>query len=105
MTYVITEACSGAKGQGRRRRMPGRLHCEGEPMPCIRPGECADRGACEPACPAEAIFSKDDVPAQRAQFSTENAKFLRPARPPGGTAKTGPLPHDTGHVASYITSQ
>jgi ferredoxin len=72
--------------------MPGRLACEREPMPCIHPGEC---GACEPACPAEAIFSEDDVPGQGAQFSTENARVLRPARPPGGTAKTGPLPHDT----------
>ena len=105
MTCVITAPCLDVKGQGLRRPMPGRLACEGEPMPCIHPGECVGRGACEPACPAEAIFSEDDVPGQRAQFSTDNARFSGPARPPGGTAETGPLPHDTGHVASYITSQ
>jgi NAD-dependent dihydropyrimidine dehydrogenase PreA subunit len=83
---VITEPCLDVKGQGRRRPMPGRLACDGEPMPCIHPGECAGCGACEPACPAEAIFSEDDVRGQRAQVSTENARFSghpgRPAAPP-----------------------
>lgn len=105
MTCLIIEPCLDVKGQGLRRPTPGRLACEGEPMPCTHPGECVGCGAREPACPAEAISSDDDVPGQRAQFTAENARVLRPARPPGGTAKTGPLPHDTGHVASYITSR
>ena len=84
--------------------MPGRLACEGEPMPCIHPGECAGCGAREPACPAEATFGEDDVPGQRAQFSTENARFSgQPGSP--GAAKAGPLPHDTGYVAGYVTSR
>ena len=105
MTCVITEPCLGAKGQGRRRRVPGRLACEGEPMPCIHPGECVDCGAREPVCPVEAISCEDDVPGQWAQFTAENARFSGQPGSPGGAPKTGPLPPDTGYVASYITSR
>ena len=67
-------------------------------------GECADRGACEPVCPAGAIVCEDDVPGQWAQFTGENAKFSGQPGSPGGAAKTGPLPGGTDHVASYVTS-
>ena len=36
----------------------------------IHPDECVDCGACELVCPVEAIFCEDDVPGQRAQFTT-----------------------------------
>jgi hypothetical protein len=68
-------------------------------------GECVDRGACEPVRPAEAIFCEDDVPGQWAQFTGENAKFSGQLGSPGGAAKTGPLPDDTDHVPSYVTSR
>lgn len=35
----------------------------------------------------------------------ENAKFFDQPGSPGGAAKTGPLPDDTDHVASYVTSR
>ena len=69
------------------------------------PGECAGCGACEPACPAGAIFCEDDVPGQWAQFTAQNAKFFGQLGSPGDAAKTGPLPDDTDHVASYVTSR
>jgi hypothetical protein len=31
-------------------------------------------------------------------------QILRPARLPGGAAKTGPLPYDTEYVASYVVT-
>jgi ferredoxin len=68
-------------------------------------GECAGCGACEPACRAGAIVCEDDVPGQWAQFTGENAKFSGQLGSPGGAAKTGPPPDDTGHVASYATSR
>jgi ferredoxin len=69
------------------------------------PDECVDCGACEPVCPVEAIFYEDDVPAQWAQFTAENAKFFDQLGSPGGAAKTGPLPYDTHYVASYVTGR
>ena len=40
-----------------------------------------------------------------AQSTGENAKFFNQLGSPGGAAKTGPLPDDTDHVASYVTSR
>ena len=68
-------------------------------------GECAGCGACEPVCLVEAIVCEDDVPGQWAQFTGESAKFSGQLGSPGGAAKTGPLPDDTDHVASYATSR
>jgi ferredoxin len=30
----------------------------------IDPAECIDCGACEPACPVEAIYPEDEVPSE-----------------------------------------
>jgi ferredoxin len=74
-------------------------------MLCTHRGECADRGACEPVCPAGAIVCEDDVPGQWAQFTGENAKFSGQLRAPGGAGQDRSLPDDTDHVASYVTSR
>jgi hypothetical protein len=42
---------------------------------------------------------------QWAQFTTESVRFSGQLGFPGGAAKTGPLPDDTDHVASYVTSR
>src|SRR6266567_8153275 len=55
--------------------MPGRLHLRRRADALHPPGECVDCGACEPACPVEAIFCQDDAPGQCAQFTTENVRF------------------------------
>jgi len=71
----------------------------------IHPDECVECGTCEPACPVEAIFCEDDVPGQWAQFTAENASFFDPLGSPGSASKTGPLPCDTDHGASCVTSR
>lgn len=70
-------------------------------MLCIHPGDC---GACERVCPVEAIFCDDNVPGQWARFTAENARLSGRLGSPGA-AKTGPLPYDTGRVASYAAGR
>jgi hypothetical protein len=35
----------------------------------------------------------------------ENAEFFDQLGPPGGAAKTGPLPYHTDYIASYVTGR
>jgi hypothetical protein len=55
--------------------------------------------------PVEAIFREDDVLGRRAQVTAGNARFCGQLGSPGGAAKTGPLPDDTGSVASYAAGR
>ena len=105
MTYVITEPCIDVKDKTCVDECPVDCIYEGERMLYIHPDECIDCGACEPVCPVEAIFYEDDVPDQWAQFTTENVTFFDQLGSPGGAFKTGPLPYDTGYIASYVTSR
>ena len=41
----------------------------------IHPDECIDCGACEPACPVQAIFTEDDLPEQWRHFTKINADW------------------------------
>jgi hypothetical protein len=81
------------------------VDCEGEPMSRIHPGECVDCGACEsrPARPRRSS-PKTTSPASGRSSAPRTPGFSGQLGSPGGTAKTGPLPHDTGYLASYITS-
>ena len=42
----------------------------------IDPAECIDCGACEPACPVEAIFEEDAVPDKWKDFTAKNADYF-----------------------------
>ena len=41
----------------------------------INPDECIDCGACEPACPVNAIYAEDDLPDGQEQFLELNAEL------------------------------
>ena len=73
---------------------------EGERMLYIHPDECVDCGACEPVCPVEAIYYEDDVPAQWADYTRNNAEFFTELDSPGGASKTGALPYDHPSVTA-----
>ena len=64
MTYYITQPCIDVMDQSCVDVCP--VDCihfeEGEDrMLYIDPDECIDCGACEPACPVNAIYAEDDL--------------------------------------------
>jgi ferredoxin len=48
---------------------------EGPNFLVIHPDECIDCALCEPECPANAIFSEDEVPADQKEFIKLNAEL------------------------------
>ncbi len=85
MTFVITEPCIGTKDTSCVDVCP--VDCihptkndpdfETAEMLYIDPAECIDCGACEPACPVEAIFEEDAVPEQVEGVHREERGVLR----------------------------
>lgn len=81
MTYVITEPCIGTKDTACADVCP--VDCihprkdeegyEQTDMLFIDPEVCIDCGACEPACPVQAIFPEDLVPEKWSEYTAKNA--------------------------------
>jgi len=85
MTFIITEPCIGTKDTACVDVCP--VDCihptkdepdfEKEEMLFIDPDECIDCGACEPACPVEAIFEEDAVPDQFKDYIPKNYDWYK----------------------------
>jgi len=83
MTFVITEPCIGTKDTACVDVCP--VDCihptkndadfESAEMLYIDPAECIDCGACEPACPVEAIFEADAVPEKWTDYTAKNSAY------------------------------
>ena len=83
MPFIITEPCIGTKDTACVDVCP--VDCihptkdeenyDPEKMLYIDPEECIDCGACEPACPVEAIFEQDAVPEKWQSYIEINAKY------------------------------
>jgi len=107
MTYVIGLPCVDVKDRACVEECPVDCIYEGGRSLYIHPDECVDCGACEPACPVEAIYYEDDLPERWREYTADNALFFSetlPGQPaplgsPGGAGKLGPLPVDTAMVA------
>ena len=84
MTFVIAEPCIGEKDASCIDVCP--VDCihptkdnpefEKAEMLYIDPAECIDCGACEPACPVEAIFEEDAVPEKWHSYTEKNAAYF-----------------------------
>lgn len=75
MAYIVTEPCIACKFSDCVATCPVDAFREGVNMLVIDPVECIDCQACVPACPVNAIFFEDDVPANQREFIALNAKL------------------------------
>ncbi|MCY3800896.1 MAG: ferredoxin family protein [Chloroflexi bacterium] len=84
MTYVITEPCIEVKDASCVDVCP--VDCihprtdddrfESVEMLYIDPVDCIDCGACEPACPVEAIYPDFDLPPDQEKYLQINADYF-----------------------------
>jgi ferredoxin len=77
MAFVVADPCVKCKFTDCVSVCPVNCFYEGENCLVIHPDECIDCGACEPVCPAKAIFPQDDVPAKWAEYVQLNADLAR----------------------------
>lgn len=77
MTYIVTEACIKCKYTDCVEVCPVDCFHEGPNFLVIDPEECIDCTLCEPECPAEAIFSEDDLPEDQQSFLELNAELAK----------------------------
>jgi ferredoxin len=77
MTFVVTENCIKCKYMDCVEVCPVDCFHEGPNFLVIDPDECIDCTLCEPECPAEAIFSEDEVPADQKDFLKLNADLAK----------------------------
>ena len=78
--YVIAQPCIDVKDKACVDVCP--VDCihpvDGEDVEqlYIDPSECIECGACEPACPVEAIFTVEDLPEEWTHFEKINADYF-----------------------------
>ena len=75
MTYVVTESCIKCKYTDCVEVCPVDCFYEGPNFLVINPDECIDCALCEPECPANAIFSEDELPEGQEKFIELNAEL------------------------------
>lgn len=85
MPYIIAEPCIGTKDTACVDVCPvdcihptkSEADFAQAPQLYINPVECIDCGACEPACPVEAIFDEAALPDKWKHFVEVNAQYFR----------------------------
>lgn len=84
MAYVIAEPCIGTKDSSCAEvcpvdcihPTPDEAEYADQEMAYIDPDECIDCDACITACPVNAIFPEDQLPAEWAHFADRNREFF-----------------------------
>ncbi|MFG2076134.1 ferredoxin [Nonomuraea maritima] len=107
MPYVIAAPCIDVMDKSCVEECPVDCIYEGERKLYINPKECIDCGACEPACPVEAISQDRRTAPEHTDFVEDNRRFFvevlpgrdAPLGAPGGANKTGRIGVDTSMVA------
>jgi ferredoxin len=75
MTFVVTDNCIKCKYTDCVEVCPVDCFYEGPNFLVIHPDECIDCALCEPECPAQAIFSEDEVPEDMQEFIQLNVEL------------------------------
>jgi NAD-dependent dihydropyrimidine dehydrogenase PreA subunit len=107
VAYVIAEPCIDETDMSCVEECPVDCIYQGDRKLYINPVECIDCGACEPACPVEAIHPDRTLPEGQAAHRADNARFFAEPLPgreaalgvPGGARRTGVIGVDTELVA------
>lgn len=77
MTYIVTENCIKCKYTDCVDVCPVDCFKEGPNMLVIDPEECIDCTLCVAECPADAIYSEDDLPDDQKDFLEINARLSK----------------------------
>lgn len=100
MAYVVTLACVDTKDKACIEECPSDCIYEGDRSMYINPDECIECGACEAACPVEAIFFEDDLPESDIDWKDVAEKFFEETGLSGGASAAGAAGKDEARVAA-----
>jgi ferredoxin len=90
MTYTVTQYCVDCRYTDCVEVCPVEAFHIGPRMVYINPETCIDCDACVPACPVNAIYPEDEVPAKWERFTEINANECE--NYPTTDEKIDPLP-------------
>ncbi|KHK97832.1 ferredoxin [Microbacterium mangrovi] len=99
MAFVVTQACVDVKDRSCIQVCPADCLFEGERMMYINQDLCIDCGACEAACPTQAIHYDGDLDGEDEKFIAVNEQFFEGIDVSAGGRKMGNLGHDATFVA------
>lgn len=102
VTYVVTEACIGVKGEACMEVCP-EFCIFSEPedlMSFIDPARCTHCGVCMAACVVNAIYPDDALPRESHEFTGLNESWFR--RRQGVRARVREIAEDIGAPVTAI---